>query len=92
MHVHCGVLHTVLGWHPVWALNFDTQLLVNCHTCLCLPLSCAVLVLKLVICPLAALALVRLLQHVEAPLSHKIPVAPLASVIEIGIKMAGKST
>lgn len=44
--------------------------------------------LKLVICPIAALYLVQALQHVDAPLSHKLPVAPLASLIEMAIKFA----
>jgi len=51
----------------------------------------SVLVLKLVICPLAAAGLLKLLMHVEAPFADKLPVAPLASVIEIGIKMATKT-
>lgn len=57
----------------------------------CCP-AVAVLVLKVLICPLAAVGLVRLLQHVDAPFSHKLPVAPLASIIEIGIKMASKAS
>jgi hypothetical protein len=52
----------------------------------------AVLVLKLVICPLAAMGLVKLLMHIDAPYAHKLPVAPLASVIEMGVKMASKAS
>jgi hypothetical protein len=54
--------------------------------------AAAVLVLKLVICPLAALGLLKLLRHIEAPFAHKVPVAPLASIIEMGLKMASQST
>jgi len=50
-----------------------------------------VLVLKLVICPLAAAGLIKLLLHIQAPFAEKVPIAPLASVIEIGIKMATKA-
>lgn len=58
----------------------------------CLCLLSAVLVLKLVICPLAAMGLVKLLTHIDAPYAHKLPVAPLASVIEMGVKLASKAS
>ena len=48
------------------------------------------LILKLVLCPLAAAGLIKLLLHIEAPFAEKVPVAPLASLIEIGVKMATK--
>jgi hypothetical protein len=51
-----------------------------------------VLVLKVVICPLAALGLVKLLTHVQAPYAEKVPVAPLASIIEMGLKFASKAS
>jgi hypothetical protein len=42
--------------------------------------------LKLVICPLAAVWFVKLLCTLEAPHADKVPVAPLASLIEMAIK------
>lgn len=48
----------------------------------------SVLVLKLVICPLAATYLLRFLRDMQTPYADKVPAAPLASVIEMGIKWA----
>jgi hypothetical protein len=46
----------------------------------------AVLTLKVVICPLAAAYILKCLRSVEAPLADKMPTAPLASILEMGIK------
>eukprot|EP00878_Enallax_costatus_P000263 GHUV01000330.1.p1 GENE.GHUV01000330.1~~GHUV01000330.1.p1 ORF type:complete len:163 (+),score=49.00 GHUV01000330.1:236-724(+) len=51
----------------------------------------AVLVLKVVLCPLAAVLIVRGLKQVEAPGAEKVPIAPLASVIEMAVKFASKT-
>lgn len=51
----------------------------------------SVLVLKVVLCPLAAVLIVRGLRQVEAPGAEKIPTAPLASVIEMAVKFASKA-
>lgn len=74
----------------------------HCKVSVCSHLPCvrlfvplllfAVLVLKVVICPLAALGLVKLLTHIQTPYAEKLPVAPLASVIEMGIKFASKAS
>lgn len=60
--------------------------------CCCVSSCPAVLVLKVVICPLAALGLVKLLTHVQAPFAEKLPVAPLASIIEMGLKFASRAS
>jgi hypothetical protein len=48
--------------------------------------AAAVLTLKVVICPLAAAYILKCLRSVEAPLADKMPTAPLASILEMGIK------
>lgn len=65
------------------------RLLCDPHTCN----NCrkTVLVLKVIICPLAAAGLVKLLMHLQTPYAEKVPVAPLASIIEIGLKLASKA-
>jgi hypothetical protein len=55
---------------------------------LLLPAASAVLALKVVICPLAAAYLLKYLRYVEAPLADRMPTAPLASILEMGIKFA----
>eukprot|EP00882_Tetradesmus_deserticola_P005600 GHRQ01005896.1.p1 GENE.GHRQ01005896.1~~GHRQ01005896.1.p1 ORF type:complete len:149 (+),score=57.69 GHRQ01005896.1:460-906(+) len=45
----------------------------------------SVLTLKVVVCPLAAGYLLQYLRSVGAPLAHKVPAAPLASMLETGI-------
>jgi hypothetical protein len=51
-----------------------------------------VLTLKVVICPLAAAYLLKYLRSIEAPLADKVPTAPLASIIEMGIKFMAAKT
>jgi hypothetical protein len=78
--VPSGVSHTrALPQEPTTA---------SCAAC---ATRASVLVLKLVICPLAAVGVLKLLTHVEAPYADKVPAAPLASFIEIGLKLAGKA-
>lgn len=68
--------------------HFKLQLPLSTASACAAAAAVAVLVLKLIICPLAAGGLLRLLKHIEAPYAHKVPVAPLASIIEMGLKMA----
>eukprot|EP00775_Hariotina_reticulata_P002368 gene2368-2673_t len=51
----------------------------------------SILVLKLVICPLAAAFLIKQLVNLHTPFAEKVPAAPIASILEMCIKMAAKS-
>ncbi|WIA31030.1 hypothetical protein OEZ86_001068 [Tetradesmus obliquus] len=52
----------------------------------------SVLTLKVVICPLAAAYLIKYLRSIEAPMAERLPVAPLASILEMGIKFMAAKT
>eukprot|EP00879_Flechtneria_rotunda_P024808 GHRR01026326.1.p1 GENE.GHRR01026326.1~~GHRR01026326.1.p1 ORF type:complete len:158 (+),score=56.66 GHRR01026326.1:335-808(+) len=51
----------------------------------------SVLIVKVVLCPLAAAAILKGLKDLNTPYAEKVPAAPLASVIEIAAKLVGKS-
>lgn len=66
-----------------------SQLLVFLMSCLSAMFVCwctAVMFLRVVICPLAAVYFLKLLKHAEVPYVHKVPTAPLSTIFEMVIK------
>jgi hypothetical protein len=82
--------HCSDGLHPLLrhVICMSPQTASICCCCCCCAAADSVLTLKVVICPLAAAYLLKYLRSIDTPFADKVPTAPLASIIEMGIKFA----